>query len=204
MTTNRRRPRTLPLAALAAVAVAAHAAPLAAQTARQGEAPPLAPPQRVRLVLPAALVVGNVLTAGRDSVLVQTSTGAGKDAVLAQRWVPLACIERAEVSAGTLSRRRAATRYAVLGTVLGGAVGATIARSRGPAHAPRPGDRVGPDPGRLMRENAGGFAAAGAVIGAFIGARRPAERWQRVELPQYRYVIQPGTGAVAEGCAAGS
>ena len=51
-----------------------------------------------------------------------------------------------------------------------------------------------------MRENAGGFAAAGLAVGAFVGSRRPAERWQRVELPSYRYSVRQGPGLAPARC----
>jgi hypothetical protein len=189
---------------LASLVVASHAgAAVVSNVARAQEAPsqatPPAPaaasvaawpalpgvPQRVRFGLPEGKLVGEVMTVEEDSLLVQTNAGSSGAPAFSQRWLHVSCVKRAEVPVGRISRRRTAVKYSLFGAVSGALAGAGIGKSEAHTRAPRYvyEDPIQPRTSRYVQRNAMGIGLAGAAIGAVVGYYRPAERWQRVELP---------------------
>ena len=142
-------------------------------------------PQRVRLGLPEGKLVGEVLTVEEDSLLVQTTAGSSAAPIFSQRWLHVACVKRAEVPVGQISRGRTAVRYSLFGAVAGALAGAGIGRAEAHTRAPRYvyEDPIQPRTSRYVQRNAMGIGLSAAAIGAAVGYFRPAEHWQRVELP---------------------
>ena len=142
-------------------------------------------PQRVRLGLPEGKLVGEVLTVEEDSLLVQTTAGSSAAPVFSQQWLHVACVKRAEVPVGQISRGRTAVRYSLFGAVAGALAGAGIGRAEAHTRAPRYvyEDPIQPRTSRYVQRNAMGIGLSAAAIGAAVGYFRPAEHWQRVELP---------------------
>ena len=139
--------------------------------------------QRVRFELPTETVVGTVMTANRDSVLLQTAGPRDGSAVFAQRWIPLNCVSAAAVSVGHGSRVRTSLLYTIGGAISGAAFGALVAKAvhvsnRDQETAGGAGRVV--EPARQEAARATLFGVSGAAVGMVIGLRNPRERWQRI------------------------
>jgi len=191
--------RILPLplrgAALAALLVAS--VPCAVRAQQAPASPPAATasvaawpalhgvPQRVRFGLPEGKFVGDVLSVEEDSLLVQTNAGSSTAPAFSQRWLHVSCVKRAEVPVGQISRRRTAVRYSLFGALAGALAGAGIGKSQAHTRAPRYvyEDPIQPRTSRYVQRNAMSIGLGGAAIGAVVGYYRPAEHWERVELP---------------------
>ena len=129
--------------------------------------------------------MGEVISVEEDSLLVQTTAGSSKAPIFSQRWLHVACVKRAEVPVGQISRRRTAVRYSMFGAVAGALAGAGIGKAESHTRAPRYvyEDPIQPRTSRNVQRNAMGIGLSLAAVGAVVGYYRPAERWQRVELP---------------------
>jgi hypothetical protein len=91
-----------------------------------------------------------------------------------ERWaVPLISISRLEVSRGQTSKLQGALKIGAIGWLIGLATGAVLHYD---------GDSFFPPWLNAVAEGAP-FGAAGALVGALVGANRPGERWELVPLP---------------------
>ncbi len=148
---------------------------------------PIVPGTRARVTV-ASLVtplVANFLEQRQDSlVFIEEGTGRGV-------WTfSLAQIEKLETSGGQVTRNR---KPVAKGVAIG--AGAGLVAGLMFAAAARPSED-----GRTYNRPLTGLAgaAAGAVIGLWIGSRQPAERWLNVPLPG-RLSLAPGLGGFRIG-----
>ena len=151
--------------------------PLAAAPAFAGDmAQPEAPVQgtRVRISAPGiteAAVVGTVRTLDEGTITIDVA-GRGE-----QLTVPRERISRLEVSAG----RRSRLVGALIGTLVGGGVGALIGKA---SYSPRPYS--------FESASEAGGAIFGALLGAGVGALvPPGERWNEIPVSRYRVSFAP-------------
>ena len=117
--------------------------------------------QRVRLVLLAGdPLVGRLLEVGADSFRLARPGEA--------RTIPASDVRRVELSVG---RHSHAGRGAVIGAVVGGALGLLAVASAGDDYYYTDGEKVA---------GAVGITAMGAGVGALIGGLTHSERWQEL------------------------
>ena len=161
-------------------------------------------PQRVRLRLPEAQLKGLAVEVADDSLLLQTTDGSPTGPVFRQRWVPLDCVERAEVSVGRRSRWRGTLLGGAYGLLVGVGAGVIVAKNQErPVKYPLSNSPIpATDNQRLLRTNVAWFGTAGLVLGGGAGFRLPTERWQRVD-PRTMLgpeVDPPGGRLLRRGC----
>jgi hypothetical protein len=133
---------------------------------------------RVRLVAPGAGIaraaVAHVDSVSADSLWIEHATGEPELRALGRLAVPLAAIDRMEVSAGHRSERTAARRGMLAGLAVAIVVPAAILTAQGGLRHADPISWVGA--GELAVTAAPALAGMGAVVGALL----PRERWPSV------------------------
>jgi hypothetical protein len=177
-----RRRRACLLALALSAANGADAQPVAAQAGAGGG---VRPGERVRVRAPAwdGAVVATVAGTERDTLrLVPVEQGRFPFSV------PLASVTRLERSHGRASPSRHMMLGAAAGFVGGGltglALGASLDKKPGEGCLNVTCDEANRDRNADRRQSAATLGAGvGFVIGTFVGARNPGERWERVPLP---------------------
>jgi hypothetical protein len=143
----------------------------------------LTPGARVRVSAPDLLgpgaLIGNVVALRGDTLVVRKA-----DAGAAGLHLPLARVERLEVSRGRRSRGT--------GAALGFLVGAAVGAAYGEAGHPGLGHTDISEGGETAI-----YAGVGGLLGAAIGAVLGGERWKRVPLPRRLGIAPHWRGGVA-------
>ncbi len=182
-----RRSVRVSLGTLAAVCVLG--APEAAQAQQE---PALSPGHRIRVVSVdrgQKPYEASVVALRSDTLVLRRGLPGGHEVV----GLPLASIERLEVTAGTKSN---AGKGALTGGIVGGALGLVIGLAAWGGSDGGDFLEFGPEAVPVSMAFLGG---AGAILGTFIGALSHTDRWAPVPLESLR--LAPVEGGVALGAA---